>query len=540
MAELVTDLRVRDHGAISTIREARGELEKTGAVADMTGGRFSRLGKVAIAAGVGLAAAGAAAAGIARSAFAATLEIGALADAASTTTDQIQRFQVIANATGGTVDALADGQRELGLRLGELAATGGGPALEALQVLGIEFASIRNLSPEQQFTTIARALTQVEDSSQRAFLAEELLGGQFAETGRVINLTTAEFDSLNTTADNSRKITQENVEAMENLSRWFNEAKRVVLTFAADGIGTAIRFFENWRQVAGQVLQDIGDGLEDFINSSISGLNLMIEGINVLVSGLNRVPGVNIGLIDSVGQVNFEFGNLIRSGRSATDTIIENANANLIGAGAANANASAQSRLAGALGRQSPLRGASLAFAQGDIEGTRQQAVQVQTETLEVTRQVSSGVGRVAQAVEQTRDDSRERERAEAEREREKAQSLAQYWRTVDRIEANKARTQMAQLRELQQIREGVRARQEREVGALSSLSAGGIDSIFSGASRFGYSGNNLLAAQRALALGQQLQGQGQTNINIVVEQDDTGAWVARQVAEGQLAGTID
>ena len=532
-------MEARDR-ATGPLRRVRGELGETGEAADRTGRRFGGLQKLALAAGVGLAAAGAAAAGIARSAFAATLEIGALADAASTTTDQIQRFQVIANATGGTVDALADGQRELGLRLGELAATGGGPALEALQVLGIEFASIRNLSPEQQFTTIARALTQVEDSSQRAFLAEELLGGQFAETGRVINLTTAEFDSLNTTADNSRKITQENVEAMENLSRWFNEAKRVVLTFAADGIGTAIRFFENWRQVAGQVLQDIGDGLEDFINSSISGLNLMIEGINVLVSGLNRVPGVNIGLIDSVGEVNFEFGNLIRSGRSATDTIIENANANLIGAGAANANARAQGALAGALGRQSPLRGASLAFAQGDIEGTRQQAVEVQTETLEVTRQVSSGVGTVAQVVEQTRDDNREAERREAEREREKAQNLAQYWRTVDLIEANKARDRAAQLRELQAIRDGVRARQAAEAGSLAGLGGGGVDAILSRAGQYGYSGRNIIAATRALQLGQRLESQGVTNINIVVEQDDSGAWVARQVAEGQLAGTID
>ena len=537
MAELVTDLRVRDHGAINAIREARGELEKTSVAADMTGGRFGNLNKLALAAGAGLLAAGAAAAAIGRAAFASALEIGMLADAASTTTDQIQRFQVIANATGGTVDALADGQRELGLRLGELAATGGGPALEALQVLGIEFQSIRNLSPEQQFTTIARALTQVEDTSQRAFLAEELLGGQFAENARVINLTTSEFDSLNSTADNARKITGENIEAMEDLSRWFNEAKRVVLTFAAEGIGTAIRFFENWRQVAGNVLQDIGDAFEDYINSSIDGLNIIVDGINVLVRSLNRVPGVNIGLIDSIGHVNFEFGNLVRSGRSATDTIIENANANLIGANAANANARAQGALAGALGRQTGLRGAGLAFARGDIEGTRQQAVEVQTRTLEAVMSVG---GTISRASERQSDEERERERAEREREREKAQTLAQYWRTVDLIEANKARTQAEQLKELQQIRDSVRQQQSRQVSGLASVGSSAFDAIFGQAAGFGYSGSNILAAQRAAALGQQLQGQGQTNINIVVEQDDTGAWVARQVAEGQLAGTID
>ena len=536
MAALDIVMRARDQ-ASQPIRRVRGELEGAGMEADRTGGRFGNLNKLALAAGAGLLAAGAAAAAIGRAAFASALEIGMLADAASTTTDQIQRFQVIANATGGTVDALADGQRELGLRLGELAATGGGPALEALQVLGIEFQSIRNLSPEQQFTTIARALTQVEDTSQRAFLAEELLGGQFAENARVINLTTSEFDSLNSTADNARKITGENIEAMEDLSRWFNEAKRVVLTFAAEGIGTAIRFFENWRQVAGNVLQDIGDAFETYINSSIDGLNIVVDGINVLVRSLNRVPGVNIGLIDSIGHVNFEFGNLVRSGRSATDTIIENANANLIGANAANANARAQGALAGALGRQTGLRGAGLAFARGDIEGTRQQAVEVQTQTLEAVESVG---GSISRASDRQTDEERERERAEEQREREKAQSLAQYWRTYDTIEANKARARADQLRELRSIRDAVRSQNERVAGSLAGVGSSGLDAIFRDAAGFGYSGRNIIAAQQALVLGNRLQGQGQTNINIVVEQDDTGSWVARQVAEGQLAGTID
>ena len=536
MAALDIVMRARDQ-ASQPIRRVRGELEGAGMEADRTGGRFGNLNKLALAAGAGLLAAGAAAAAIGRAAFASALEIGMLADAASTTTDQIQRFQVIANSTGGTVDSLADGQRELGLRLGELAATGGGPALEALQVLGIEFESIRSLSPEQQFTTIARALTQVEDTSQRAFLAEELLGGQFAENARVINLTTSEFDSLNSTADNARKITGENIEAMEDLSRWFNEAKRVVLTFAAEGIGTVIRFFENWRQVAGNVLQDIGDAFESYINSSIDGLNIVVDGINVLVRSLNRVPGVNIGLIDSIGHVNFEFGNLVRSGRSATDTIIENANANLIGANAANANARAQGALAGALGRQTGLRGAGLAFARGDIEGTRQQAVEVQTRTLEAVESVG---GTISRASERQTEEERERERAEEERERARAQSLAQYWRTYDMIELNKARNRAEQLKELQAIRGAVRSQQERTLGSLAGTGSSGVEAILRDAAAFGYSGGNLLAAQQALGLGNSLQRQGQTNINIVVEQDDTGAWVARQVAEGQLAGTID
>ncbi len=310
MADLDIVLRLRDQASRGLGRFS----ERIGGASN----RFQQLSKFAKIAGAAGLAAGVA---LAKSAFDATLEIGRMADAASTTTDQIQRFQVIAARTGGTVDAFADGQRELGIRLGELAAHGSGPAVDALASLNIEYSELARLSPEQQYDRIVDSLLGVEDTSQRAFLAEELLGGQWAENSRVLNLSRAEYAAHAQAADESRKVTAENVESIEQLNSWVNEAKRTLLVFVSNAIGAVIRGFQNWRDIVGNVLQVIGDGLEAFLNYFIQGFNGWIDVINNVIDTLNKVPGVNIQLINSIGELDLEWRGLVGTSNSVADGV---------------------------------------------------------------------------------------------------------------------------------------------------------------------------------------------------------------------------
>ena len=156
MVQVLADFVARDNFTRVANRVDQS-LDRVNQSTGILGTGFSKL-QVA-----GVAAAGSVLA-IGRAAFENALEIGKLADAASTTTDQIQRFQVIARETGGTLEAFTDGQRELGIRLGEVGAHGSGPAVDALKSLGIKYATIASIAPERQFDLIVDALLGVEDT----------------------------------------------------------------------------------------------------------------------------------------------------------------------------------------------------------------------------------------------------------------------------------------------------------------------------------------------------------------------------------------
>jgi len=74
-------------------------------------------------------------------------------------------------------DDLTGAIEEMNIRLGETVKDGVGPMAEALDHLGIDPDQLNAQSVEQRLGTIGDALKGVEDDSQRAFLADELLGG---------------------------------------------------------------------------------------------------------------------------------------------------------------------------------------------------------------------------------------------------------------------------------------------------------------------------------------------------------------------------
>ena len=330
------------------------------------GSLLSSLGKIPtpIAAGVAAAAAlGTALLKVGAAGFNAALEIGKLADQALTTTDRIQEFQSIAARIGGDVQALVDGQRELRIRLGELASHGAGPAKDALESLGLTLEDLGNMTPEQQMDFLIERLLEVEDTSQRVFLAEELLGGQFAENSRILNLTSEEYANVAEKAEGSRKASEENIAAIERLNNWFQEAKRTVTTFVTDALGFLIRQFEALPQIINAVFRHIGNGLEAFVNFFIQGINTVISITNDLITGLNKIPGVNVELINSIRPVNFEWSVFSSRAKEAGDAAENAGDAALTAGSDARASESGWRSLGGVLrGVETDIKGVGSAI----------------------------------------------------------------------------------------------------------------------------------------------------------------------------------
>ena len=108
--------------------------------------------------------------------------------------EQIQAVGIVAERSGGSIEDVADASREMQLRLAEAATLGTGPAVDALDLLGVSIRDLQQLRPEEQFAVLRDRLSEIEDPARRAFLAEELLGGASERLAETIALTSTEFD----------------------------------------------------------------------------------------------------------------------------------------------------------------------------------------------------------------------------------------------------------------------------------------------------------------------------------------------------------
>ena len=173
---------------------AQGDLDKAGTDGSASVGKIGGAAK-AVGVALGGLAVGAVAGGVAivKSSIESGRELRGLAQAARLNVEDLQAMGAVARETGGSVEDIADASRELQLRLSEATSLGTGPAVDALNLLGLGIEHIQNLSPEKSFALIRDRLSEIEDPAQRAFLAEELLGGSTERLTGFIETNTAAF-----------------------------------------------------------------------------------------------------------------------------------------------------------------------------------------------------------------------------------------------------------------------------------------------------------------------------------------------------------
>lgn len=88
------------------------------------------------------------------------------------TTDALQRFQTVGNASGTTIEEMSAAIVQLENRI----AGGDQSAAGAIERLGLNFADFKRLAPEDQFIELADAIKQVKDPSQQVSLAMDTMG----------------------------------------------------------------------------------------------------------------------------------------------------------------------------------------------------------------------------------------------------------------------------------------------------------------------------------------------------------------------------
>ncbi len=102
--------------------------------------------------------------------------------------ESFQEWQYVAQISGTNMESLKAGMKTL--------ATAVETGSEAFDKLGLSQEQLAGMSQEEVFDATVRALMNVEDQTERTYLASQLLGKGATELGPMLNMTEEDLDSL--------------------------------------------------------------------------------------------------------------------------------------------------------------------------------------------------------------------------------------------------------------------------------------------------------------------------------------------------------
>lgn len=233
MAELDIIARVRDLTGRGFNSAARNADNLTGSLEGSTRAA-SKLGPALTA---GAAAAGAAIVGFGTAAIGSARDLQQLSNLSGASAESLQVFADIAKASGGTAEDVADAYREMQLRLAEASSLASGPAVDALNLLGLSLADLEGRTADEKFLVLRDAIASVEDPAARLFASEELLGGSAERLSALTSQSAEAFrDQAAAVAESGRVMDDEMVERLAAVSFRFDELTTRVQVFVGEGL----------------------------------------------------------------------------------------------------------------------------------------------------------------------------------------------------------------------------------------------------------------------------------------------------------------
>ena len=249
--------------------------------------------------------------GIATGGVIAAKELQALSQAAGIDFGDFQRFDAVIQDLDGDTEAAGDALREMQLRLTEATELGTGPAIDALDVLGVSLSDLAGKTPIEQFNELQRALSTTQVASTRLFAAEELFGGASERLQPILTTSAEKYQTLTKRYEDLNVVTDEQITRIED-----NE--RVVKRFS-DG--------------AGRVLTDwLGRGIDAFDGmTGEAELNAEAMGVNeeTLERHIEVLGRENDGLLESAKALGDLLVAYFSSTKSASTLIEEQEDATL-------------------------------------------------------------------------------------------------------------------------------------------------------------------------------------------------------------------
>ena len=201
----------------------------------------------ATASAVAMGALGKAAVSLARDAD----QIAKAAKAVGTSAEEFQIVVGAFKASGLAAEQTEAAVKKLGLRIGQVAAGAGGPAVQAFEKLGITAEELEKLPLPERMAVLADRIGALGTQSERAAVANALfeesglqMVGAFAQGGEVIRQTAAEIEAAGVLTNQLAADSEALVQSLQITSATFDSFKRDVLAPlvpALTGVSDALR-----------------------------------------------------------------------------------------------------------------------------------------------------------------------------------------------------------------------------------------------------------------------------------------------------------
>jgi hypothetical protein len=180
--------------------KARKDIENLGNQGKKTNDYLGMLTKGLGA--VGIAFSAGAVIGFAKEILDTAGNINDLSQAMGVSTDAVQDFKAVAEASGATIENVGDAINKLNVEAGNGAS--------GFEKLHLNLAEIQALSPEDRFREVAIALQQIQDPAERAALGQELLGKGYK------NLAASIDQGIGSMRD-ANKMSKETIDTLDSL-----------------------------------------------------------------------------------------------------------------------------------------------------------------------------------------------------------------------------------------------------------------------------------------------------------------------------------
>lgn len=230
LAKLVVRLEAQTAKYQSELERANKKLDR---FARNTTSITSKLGKGMAA---GLAGAGAAILAMTAKVVDQGDQLDKLSTRLGISVENLSRLQFAADRTGVSSNTLNTALQRMQRRISEVAVTGKGEALPALDGLGLSAEKLTKLTPEQKFLAIADAMEGIEDPAEKVRLAMKLFdteGVSLLQTmeggSAAIAALASESDRLgNTMSGNTAKAAAQAKDALTNMQASLNGAAQEI------------------------------------------------------------------------------------------------------------------------------------------------------------------------------------------------------------------------------------------------------------------------------------------------------------------------
>ena len=228
----------------------------------------------------------------------------------SITDEKYQQWDFILQHNGSSIESLKTGMKTL--------ANAVESGNEAFERIGLTQEEIASMSQEELFAATIEGLQNVSDTTERTYLAGQLLGRGATELGALLNMSAEETDAMRESVHQLGGVMTDM--AIKDGARFQDALQDVQVSFS--GVKN---------RLLGQFLPSVSQAMEGlaqvFAGNEEEGLATIESGVDNFISAMNRVlpKAIQIGgrIISSlISAISTNLPSLLRSGTSVLNELI--------------------------------------------------------------------------------------------------------------------------------------------------------------------------------------------------------------------------